>query len=724
MSLARLHEYLVLSLVAWSALLFSVSDERPHMFFVALAFVVVGGVLNTGPRPHPLPRYVVNALLIAASAWTGLEAVATFRTDRQELVSVIAWYLLALQVLKLFEPATLRDRATTVLLSTMLGLSSTLVSVDLRTAMGLLVMLPLLLFTRQVQQILDASRTEGGRTDPALRLPRGLRSTTLALTLMSLGVGVAVFILMPRGFTPRVNMIGGGSSSEPQVGYSDTVALGQSGLLSSDPRLVMTVKMLGEPRPFDGALAIRVRGAALERYDASTGAWIADPVLADARTRIKASSQRFTVPAPARARSARVTLLDGPVERLFTIWQPTRLYDLGTRAQWKYRTDTLSARMDQPISGPLSYNIDFARPFARTESASDRAGLLEPIAPFDAHPVRDIALRVLDEQRVSLDDPDSPGIRDRVIDAFEAHLRGYAYTTELRSPPSGMDPIEAFLEEFREGHCEYFAGSFVALCQSVGLPARVVTGFLVSEYEPESQTYFVRQSNAHAWAEVEVTPGLWMTVDTSPPEDIERVHRPPHPLVATMRRTRDRVENWWANWVIGYDSRRQLEALGETGRSIQQIDDNVRDAMQDAARARQQGEPVLPRILTTLGRAVGAAAGAVAGVLIIVWLLRVVPRRRIRSVPRTAGPSGALRRRVRRFDRLLARAGHARPAWRPKRAHADAIALRSPALGAHAVSFARAYDALRFAGRTPSPEDLAGLDRALDALRAASKEAS
>lgn len=722
MSLVRLHEYLVLSLVAWSALLFSVSDERPHMFFVALPFVIVGGLLNTGPRPHPLPRVVVNALLIAASAWTGLEAVATFRADRQELVSVIAWYLLTLQVLKLFEPSTLRDRATTVLLSTMLGLSSTLVSVDLRTAIGLLVMLPLLLFTRQVQQILDVARPQAGHADRTLRLPRGLRSTTFVLTLLSLGVGVAVFILMPRGFTPRVNMIGAGGSSQPEVGYSDTVALGRSGLLSSNPRLVMTVTMLGEPKPFDGALAIRVRGAALDRYDATTGAWLADPTPAESQRRLVSRGRSFTPSAPARIRSARFTLLDEPVERMFTIWQPTRLYDLDTRAQWTFQKDTLSARMDQPRSGTLAYSIDFARPFPHPVGASEGTGLLAPFAPFNEHPVRDIALRVLEEQGVSLDNPETPGIRDRVIDAFEAHLAGdFAYTTDLRSPPAGMDPIEAFLEEFREGHCEYFAGSFVALCQSVGLPARVVTGYLVSEYEPESQTYFVRQSNAHAWAEVEVSPGMWMTVDTSPPDDIARVHQPPHPMVATLRRTRDRVENWWATWVIGYDANRQFAALGETGRSIQQIDDTVREAMQDAARAQQRGEPVLPRILATLGRVIGATAGAVGAVLIIAWLVRVVPKRRTRDRLRVPAPPGALRARLKRFDRVLARAGHARPAWRPKRAHADAVAIEQPVIGAHAVAFARAYDAIRFGARSPSKDELAELDRALDALHAAIK---
>ena len=40
----------------------------------------------------------------------------------------------------------------------------------------------------------------------------------------------------------------------------------------------------------------------------------------------------------------------------------------------------------------------------------------------------------------------------------------------------------AFLYDLKRGHCEYFAGAMALMCQSLGMQARVVTGFKCDEY--------------------------------------------------------------------------------------------------------------------------------------------------------------------------------------------------------------------------------------------------
>ena len=42
----------------------------------------------------------------------------------------------------------------------------------------------------------------------------------------------------------------------------------------------------------------------------------------------------------------------------------------------------------------------------------------------------------------------------------------------------------------------------VVLARSVGIPARLVTGFVPGEQDPVTGTYTVRAKHAHAWAEV------------------------------------------------------------------------------------------------------------------------------------------------------------------------------------------------------------------------------
>ena len=66
-------------------------------------------------------------------------------------------------------------------------------------------------------------------------------------------------------------------------------------------------------------------------------------------------------------------------------------------------------------------------------------------------------------------------------------------------PPPGRDPVDWFLFDHPEGTCSVFSSAFVVLARSVGIPARVVSGWVVGSY-PVRQTVYTDQ--AHQWAEV------------------------------------------------------------------------------------------------------------------------------------------------------------------------------------------------------------------------------
>jgi hypothetical protein len=57
----------------------------------------------------------------------------------------------------------------------------------------------------------------------------------------------------------------------------------------------------------------------------------------------------------------------------------------------------------------------------------------------------------------------------------------------------------------------------VLMLRAEGIPARFVTGLLGSEYNPIEGYFVVRQSNAHAWVEAEIAPGVWSVFDPTPP---------------------------------------------------------------------------------------------------------------------------------------------------------------------------------------------------------------
>ena len=106
----------------------------------------------------------------------------------------------------------------------------------------------------------------------------------------------------------------------------------------------------------------------------------------------------------------------------------------------------------------------------------------------------------------------------RVIESHLRDSRTYAYS--LSTPPSapGIDPVEDFLLNHRAGHCQYFASALGLMLRSVGIPARLVTGFKGGEQQPDG-SLLVEKRFAHAWVEVWIDGNKWVTLDATPEEE-------------------------------------------------------------------------------------------------------------------------------------------------------------------------------------------------------------
>jgi len=86
------------------------------------------------------------------------------------------------------------------------------------------------------------------------------------------------------------------------------------------------------------------------------------------------------------------------------------------------------------------------------------------------------------------------------------------------------NPSDQFLFDEKRGFCEHYASSFVLLMRAAGVPARVVTGYQGIEKNNVGNYYVVRQSSAHAWAEVWLKEDGWKRVDPTsmiPPSRVE-----------------------------------------------------------------------------------------------------------------------------------------------------------------------------------------------------------
>ena len=116
------------------------------------------------------------------------------------------------------------------------------------------------------------------------------------------------------------------------------------------------------------------------------------------------------------------------------------------------------------------------------------------------------------------------GEPQRIAQAALDHFRRENFVYTLSPPLLGDDPVDEFLFDTRRGFCEHYASAFVALMRAAGIPSRVVVGYLGGEFNTAGNYLIVRQSDAHAWAEIWLAERGWVRVDPTgaiAPERIE-----------------------------------------------------------------------------------------------------------------------------------------------------------------------------------------------------------
>lgn len=110
--------------------------------------------------------------------------------------------------------------------------------------------------------------------------------------------------------------------------------------------------------------------------------------------------------------------------------------------------------------------------------------------------------------------------RMEIATALESHLRDsgiYSYSLDLSIQDPKIDPIEDFLFNRKEGHCEYFATALTLMLRSARIPARLVSGYKGGVVRSDKPDWMeVQQRFAHVWVEAWITDQGWTTFDGTP----------------------------------------------------------------------------------------------------------------------------------------------------------------------------------------------------------------
>lgn len=95
--------------------------------------------------------------------------------------------------------------------------------------------------------------------------------------------------------------------------------------------------------------------------------------------------------------------------------------------------------------------------------------------------------------------------------AIERWLRtNVVYDEAMPAPPTGADLIDWSLFTVKRGYCTYYASAMVIMLRSLHIPARMAAGFAQGTYDPTSQSYVVRERDAHTWVEVYFPDAGWV----------------------------------------------------------------------------------------------------------------------------------------------------------------------------------------------------------------------
>jgi transglutaminase-like putative cysteine protease len=161
-------------------------------------------------------------------------------------------------------------------------------------------------------------------------------------------------------------------------------------------------------------------------------------------------------------------------------------------------------------------------------------------------------------------------------------LRTGGYTYTLEPGVYGADTADEFWFDRKAGFCEHIASAFVVLMRAMDIPARVVTGYQGGERNPVDGYWIVRQSDAHAWAEVWLAGRGWTRVDptsaVAPARTGQLLRLQPPPtvfgaamatvspgLAAQLRAAWEALNNGWNQWVLNYTQSKQLDLLKNLG---------------------------------------------------------------------------------------------------------------------------------------------------------------
>jgi len=554
-------------------------------------------------------------------------------------------------------------------------------------------------WTLMVHTLRADAAEAGDRQGANLALTPSLFRVTLLASSASVAIALVLFVLLPRLHSSVLQApnLGQGFATS---GFSDHVALGDIGRIRMDPTIVLRVETLEGEAP--GAADAYWRGLAFDHFDGTT--WSVTP---PTKTRVPGSAEIGIWLKSSRWPANLVQrILREPVQGgvLFGMGDAQALQGSVPRLERDvngglYAAGQAGDRLRYSVtSRKARWNDRELRKDTAIPPTANRGAIPKQEGVAERHlQLPQLSGAVAELARAITEGAETDADRVRALEQYLLTNGRYSDTPPTIDPDAERSPLEAFLFDAMEAHCEYYASALVVLARSVGIPARLVNGFAGGRENKIGGFIELSRTHAHAWAEVHYERAGWVRYDATPP-DLRLRAEEALAFNEQIRQLASAMEHWWFQRIVGFDRSDQMSALKRGWLAWREITNSS---------GPKGGAPAKKRDAVAFGmgsrRPVLAAVGLVALVFLL-WRIRAA-----RS--QTAVPNyyeQALRALSRRGLRRKPAVG-ARDF-----ARASCEELPEPA----AVAFSRlteSYLTERFGGRAPADPavDLRDLRKAL-----------
>ena len=512
----------LLATIAFSGLVFSQSVSLwlafPTAIILMISMLHAGGVLfvRRAMAQVTVSPTLWNVLLMGSFVILLIDLTVISR----DLLPAGIHFLVVLLDIKLLTLQQRRDYRHLYAISLMAILAAAALTTDawyvpvfllyLLTAVWTLLLYHLTQETGETTAVVTPSSTAACLMTSPGRITHRFFWLTNGTAVLTITLTLAIFFLIPR--------IGAGvlqkTSGEAlrTTGFSDRVDLGTIGSVKQDPQIVMRIELPDQPAVEKDRLYLR--GLAYDQYNGQS--WSHSGTRRRSLNLV-ADGTFFTRPAGSRLPDSQSIPIrqDILLETLDTaVLFAAPFAELVSGEFLTVQADAMSGlHLPFPPSSRIRYSVTSQAPRLVADERiasilaypdSIRSHYLQ--VPVGSEQVADLAHRVSQQATTPF---------ERTLAIQQHLLENYRYSLEADTTTLSH-PLEEFLFTRKTGYCEHYATAMVVMLRAVGIPARLVTGFLATEWNEYGSYFTVRQRDAHAWVEVYFPHSGWITMDPTP----------------------------------------------------------------------------------------------------------------------------------------------------------------------------------------------------------------